>query len=882
VSNANANGAPPGRKDAYHRQQIKPEGLPVHPAAIPPELKILPQWVAWDYSHNGKKWTKPPIDPKDGASGKNNDPTTWGTFEQALAYYERTGCSGIGFVFSADDPYAGVDLDDCRDPETGDIASWAQEIIERFATYTEVSPSETGVKLIGKATAARNCKTPAIEVTDHNLYFTLTGHHVGYRRIITDTQEAFDELIPWLTPKQEQRPPQQPERHHHHHHHDDRDDVALAREALGHLSASRCDQYDDWLRVGMALHSVDDSLLADWDYWSSGCTEKYRPGACAEKWRGFRRDGKVTLGTLRFWAKQDTGWIPTPPAGGGQATAPAAAASPGVDDPGKGIPTPPWEMPLPIPNSLASVQPFDYEMLPSAFRGFVEDIASRMQCPPDFPAVSIMVALAGVVGKKVGIRPKRHDDWIVVPNLWGMVVGRPGIMKTPAIGVPVKFLQRLQIEARKRYDQELQEYEDKKIAAKLQKKAKEDAMKEAIKKKRDPLEVAKQFNTEDPKEPVEQRYLVNNSTVEMLGVLLNRTPTGLTVFRDELIGLLRELDKEGQEGARAFYLEAWDGLGRFTYDRIGRGTLHIKSVTLSILGGATPAVMLDYLGAAIRGGRGDDGLMQRFQLAVYPDVERSWRNIDRWPDTMLKQRAWDVFQKLDTLEPETVGAEVGDGDDAVPFLRFDQDAQRLFDDWRAQLEQTVRSGDEHPALESHLAKYRSLAPSLALLIHLADGRQGAVSEEAIRKALAWAAYLETHARRIYGIATNSAPIAAKALAKRIMAGDLKDGFKLRDVYRKHWTGLCTREAVEQAVDMLIDLHWLVTATEETAGKSIVHHRIHPSLQRKTAPTPSAISAKSPFGTNGTDPTPQKKSEGQAEVSALDAKYGGLKQGVKKP
>ena len=77
-----------------------------------------------------------------------------------------------------------------------------------------------------------------------------------------------------------------------------------------------------------------------------------------------------------------------------------------------------------------------------------------MQCPIDFPADAMMIVLAGVLGRKIGIRPKRKDDWTVIPNLWGLVVGRPGIMKTPAITEPMKFLKRLEIEAKQRFGQE--------------------------------------------------------------------------------------------------------------------------------------------------------------------------------------------------------------------------------------------------------------------------------------------------------------------------------------------------------------------------------------------------------------------------------------------
>lgn len=77
--------------------------------------------------------------------------------------------------------------------------------------------------------------------------------------------------------------------------------------------------------------------------------------------------------------------------------------------------------------------PFVADLLPDALRPWIADVAERMQCPPDYPAMGAMVALSSVVGRQVGIRPKRQDDWTVVPNLWGAVVGRPSLLKTPAL-----------------------------------------------------------------------------------------------------------------------------------------------------------------------------------------------------------------------------------------------------------------------------------------------------------------------------------------------------------------------------------------------------------------------------------------------------------------
>ena len=285
--------------------------------------------------------------------------------------------------------------------------------------------------------------------------------------------------------------------------------------------------------------------------------------------------------------------------------------------------------------------------------------------------------------------------------------------------------------------------------------------------------------------PVEKRYLVNDATVEKLGELLNHHPNGLLLFRDELSGFLHTMDRPGHENDRAFSCEAWNGTGAYTYDRIGRGTLHIRAACVSVLGGIQPVPLERYL-REVFGGRGDDGLIQRFQLAVWPDVAGRWRNVDRWPDAAARARALEVFQRLNRLDPAAVGAEELTPDE-LPFLRFDAEAQALFDGWRADLEQTLRAGEDHPVLLSHLAKYRSLMPSLALVVHLIDtvdaGGRGPVSRAATDTAVAWCEYLEAHARRLYATVTDAVRVAAALLATRITRGRLASPVTAREVSR---------------------------------------------------------------------------------------------------
>ena len=93
----------------------------------------------------------------------------------------------------------------------------------------------------------------------------------------------------------------------------------------------------------------------------------------------------------------------------------AGSAAVDLNKGGKGNATHTPHEPLP---ELPDVMPFDYLYLPDALRGYVRDISERMQCPPDFAAVGVLVMAATIVGRKVAIRPKRKDDWTVIPNLW--------------------------------------------------------------------------------------------------------------------------------------------------------------------------------------------------------------------------------------------------------------------------------------------------------------------------------------------------------------------------------------------------------------------------------------------------------------------------------
>ena len=157
--------------------------------AIPESLKTTPHWVVWRFEKRRGKTTKVPYNALTGAAASTTDPSTWTDFhevERVMGKY-----SGIGFVFSEDDPHTGIDLDKCRNPETGAIESWAFDIVKDLNSYTELSPSGKGlhVLVLGNKPVGRN-RTGRIEIYSTARYFTVTGNHLEGTPATIETRSA--------------------------------------------------------------------------------------------------------------------------------------------------------------------------------------------------------------------------------------------------------------------------------------------------------------------------------------------------------------------------------------------------------------------------------------------------------------------------------------------------------------------------------------------------------------------------------------------------------------------------------------------------------------------------------------------------------------------
>ena len=812
--------------------------------SIPAELRALPQWVLWKYGSRDGKPTKLPINANTGRLADTTDPATWTTFENATA---RQNGNGLGYVFSADDPYTGIDFDACRDPKTGAIAAWAQPWIEKLNSYSEVSPSGTGIKVwvkakwpmgAGKKKSVAEAelipgKKPAIEAYDHSRYFEVTGERLdGLPAEPQERQEEIDELCRAFfseSARSSYREGAKASRS---------SVVERARKYLDTIpgAISGSGGHNQTFRVacvlvlGFGLAKPEAlALLLEYNRrceppWSDReLLHKVDSADKQEGPRGYLRDAQPDE-----WANTS---VP-------EYHEEAALNNAGGD--GDKWSSDLWPDPLPLGNELPPVEPFNDEFLPESFRPAAKDIAQRMQVPLDFPAVAQVLTLAGAVNRRAEIQPKANDyTWVVKPNLWGGIIAPPGFMKSPTVECATKPLREIEDDYRRTFEQDGLEFQKAREFWELRRNAYRQSITAAFKAGKPlPNEIGP-----PPEEPKPVRLIINDATFESLHEIMAVNPAGILLIRDELSGFLAQLERHGREGERAFYLEAWNGNTGHTIDRIGRGSIHVPACCVSMVGGIQPNRLKNYFADTLRGGPTDDGLIQRFQLLVWPDLPSGWMLVDRFPDSAALKQVESILKKLVRLDAE-----------APLRLRFSAEAQELFNDWMAELEAKVRSEDIHPALAGHLSKFRKTMPALALLFELADrGAMGGfdgfvaslqadsqiygeVSLQHTQQAAAFCDYLESHARRVYACVITPQVRAAHVLASKIKAKKVGvDGvFSLREVYLKGWSGIDSPELAQGAAGILEDASWIRAMDQEPGlqgGRPSMKYEINPKVRQ---------------------------------------------------
>ena len=173
-------------------------------STIPAELKNYRQWVLWRFEIREGKQTKIPYQ-INGMNADSTDAATWTDYDKVVRAYFMGSFDGIGFVITPTDKFCGVDMDHCRNPETGEIDTEKLNCIKLFNSYTEITPSKTGIRVWIKAKLPENSRKrndhKHIGIYDQKRFFTVTGNHLeGTPSTIESRQKELEQIYTELFP----------------------------------------------------------------------------------------------------------------------------------------------------------------------------------------------------------------------------------------------------------------------------------------------------------------------------------------------------------------------------------------------------------------------------------------------------------------------------------------------------------------------------------------------------------------------------------------------------------------------------------------------------------------------------------------------------------
>lgn len=764
---------------------------------IPAEMRALTQWVCWSLEQDKKgRPTKVPYcwngrRNQDGGYTKasSTGAWSWGTYDQAVAGAAKYDRDGIGFVFTSTDPYVVIDLDHCVDSD-GELLPWAAEIVRRFPTYAEWSPSKTGLHLIFRGSLhghdrnkiAYGGNDGAVEVYETGRFITVTNDTTVFSEDIRECQDALDWLMATVFPAAQAPVPFTPPALRVIPKSDD-GEFRFGQDAVSSLPLSDSDLLDKALRahngpkfsrlwsgqIDEASQSESDlALCAMLAFWTNNDPDRIdslfrQSGLMREKWdeqRGAHTYGQRTIQRILATAR-----------------------------PGYGT----WRTPLPVAsaslNLMAAdgIPDFPLSTLPEPFQDLVEAGADALPCAPDFIGVPLLALAGAAIGS--GRVIEIQEGWTEGANLYAVTVGRKSSKKSPALKLAmdaVRAEQERKIEQftrdREKYEHDMHEWE-------------------ASRKTKD---------KPDPLDPLVDLF-TTNTTVEKLADMLAQG-RGVALIQDELIAWVTGLNqyKSGRGNDRQFYLSAWS---RAVYkgDRKNNtnpnGTTYVREPALTVVGGIQPAVLPDLSGTLTY----DDGFVDRL-LWTWPDIPPN-RYTRKGVPLSVRDGAATVFDRL---------FRIAEGKQKV--VRLGADADQLFGEWSDILCEQMESDTFPERLRGVWDKMLGQAARIALILHCCETDGLVVSADTMGAALDLADFFCGMAARVMAaLFTNEQNVLLKLLAA---LKDAKDGLSqtqiLREVLHSNVPAATALAILSQLEEAGLVISW---KTESTGGRKATYWRV---------------------------------------------------------
>lgn len=486
-----------------------------------------------------------------------------------------------------------------------------------------------------------------------------------------------------------------------------------------------------------------------------------------------------------------------------------------------------WDEPVLLEHKTKYGPHLDCELLPQVIKDFVLQSADRLQVAPEMIALPLLSVFASLVGRSAAIKPKENDTWLVIPKLWCLIVADPGQKKSPAFDCAMKSLDQIEYELDCANSANMQQWDiykksqDEKIKA-LRKKASKDIAKSGYEANSPEgirlLDEAGKLEKElIQKRPKQNRLRTSDATGEKTLSMLKDNPNGLTIFRDEIAGLFSDLEKPYRASERALILESFNGDSVFKQDRMGRESVTVDGVRLTLIGG-TQREMLQSLFKKMS--LASDGLLQRFQLLAVPAPIEPIRKdvfVDPELSKVIYEKAKQIFEATQVVQA------IGNLKEFRTIVSFDSEAQELFLNWLIDLDTELLFGNLDDIIKTHLSKYRSLIPELCLIFHIMDStidnsfKFQNISKATLERAITFSNFLREHMKIAYDLKTNKDDLALSLLAK-IKTGDLFDGMTVRELQRKGWSGLTDNNSLWFSLQILAERNIIRTVRVPASAK----------------------------------------------------------------
>ncbi len=764
-------------------------------------LCLMNHWVSWKWQYNGKGWTKPPFRSADPSRlAANNDPSSWSTRAAAVSAVLASKADGVGFVLTNTE-FGAVDLDKCRDSETGEIDPWAQTILDAVpSAYREITVSGTGLRVLGIAAGPETHrrftvpgrKGAGIEVYRRATRFiTVSGRELGHCVELPNIDKLIDDIVGQYDVTDQKKRGEQKPTNGGGNGIDDIDHLIQYGAPEGYRSEAFARVV--WSLAGQGLSQ--DEIEKDLSRYPDGIGAKYGSRLKREIERCFRKrqDNKsgASNTSSHSWADPD------------------------------------WSI---IDDRRGELPGFPVEVFTPDWQEWLLRAAHGAGVRPEHVAIPLLGVASSLIGMARRVRASR--SWSEPMTLWTCIVADSGDRKTPGLLVTTRALDLIEqnnssVNSAKRLAHETKVQRAKEI----QKKWKEE--RQAALDANPPKEPPRMpIDAIDPGNFIEARLYATDPTIERLAALLQARPRGMMLIRDELSGLFANMSRYSGGSDRPFWLEAFNG-GRHVVERV-KGSIVVDRLLVGVIGSFQP----DKLSRAFAGD--EDGMYGRFLYA--------------WP---LAPDYRPLTNEVSEVEPELVNAltalirlpsEDEEGVFATQPIWLSPEAVVEFEEFRKWVDRIKRGldgrerqwfgkGETMVLRLAGVLAYMAWAIALGTSANGLDGINGAlepktVDEKFITDAIRlWRDFFWPHARAaMRQIGLSDRHKNARRVLKWLKANSEVREISVKDVRRDALAQSLDAEQTERLLGNLVAAGWLKPkATEQTGGRPLHRWSVNPIL-----------------------------------------------------